>query len=120
MLNCLGYNCNNPTFIAENYPQKFSTPRYPLPYPWGTDCEWNIKTNSINETILLKFFDVDLGIGFKVIEVSITVTFQLSFTEPRLICTAIFVLVIKLLPLKLKQLNSNLAESVLMPYPEGT
>ena len=75
-LNCAEYDCTNRTFIAENHPQNFSTPRYPFPYPRYQDCEWNIKTSSVNKTILLKFFDVNFHlVEFKVIEVCIQVTF---------------------------------------------
>ena len=65
--------CGTQKFIAEEHPQNFSTPRYPLPYLPQGNCNWNITTDSFNKTIVLVFFVFDLSRNdrVKITEVSI-------------------------------------------------
>ena len=65
--------CESQNMIAEDHPQNFSTPRYPLPYLPRSNCEWNITTDSLNKSILFVFFVVDLQRydRIKITEVSI-------------------------------------------------
>ena len=51
-------------------PQNFSTPQYPDFYRYPLECEWMIETLSVNESILLIFYDFETERCCDVVKVS--------------------------------------------------